>query len=282
MKIHTFCRFFECSIVNLWCARHFQEREGGCVRIESCYLSILSYLSTWETVSKLGLPSCYGEPWACPIRTSEVPTHLGWWFQTLPMGAPCFTPIMFHMKSIWNGWIPTPFHGIHMDCFLAGNPAIFSFHTHMESMEFPMNLNCKSMYYSIRIPWSSPHGISWETRSWTMTNGVIVCCHQTDTTWWQTTEQQQCNVMMAQTTTTMKRWPQDNNNPTTHQWQQQPTNSELTQSFTPPFPYSHAVQVTCCQQRCGNQTTLLLFVVVVYSMTQQWAALSQLHPNLPT
>ena len=32
--------------------------------------------------------------------------------------------------SIWNGWNPTPFHGIHMECFLAGDPAIFSFHTH--------------------------------------------------------------------------------------------------------------------------------------------------------
>ena len=89
--------------------------------------------------------------------------------------------------SIWNGWSPTPFHGLHMDYFLAGNPAIFSFHTHygvhlesiwspygvhmectipwtfhvlvhVDSMEFPMNLHCKFMYYSIWIPWNSPYG----------------------------------------------------------------------------------------------------------------------------
>jgi hypothetical protein len=41
-----------------------------------------------------------------------------------------------------------------MDYFLAGNPAIFSFHAyygfhgqvHVDSMEFAMNLACKSMY----------------------------------------------------------------------------------------------------------------------------------------
>jgi hypothetical protein len=30
---------------------------------------------------------------------------------------------------------------------------------HMDSMEFPMNFNCKSMYYSIWNPWNSPYGI---------------------------------------------------------------------------------------------------------------------------
>ena len=39
-------------------------------------------------------------------------------------------PGIFHTESIWNGWSPTPFHGLHMDYFLAGNAAIFSFHTH--------------------------------------------------------------------------------------------------------------------------------------------------------
>jgi hypothetical protein len=29
----------------------------------------------------------------------------------------------------------------------------------MDSMEFPMNFNCKSMYYSIWNPWTSPYGI---------------------------------------------------------------------------------------------------------------------------
>ena len=88
--------------------------------------------------------------------------------------------------SIWNGWIPTTFHGLHMDYFLAGNPAIFSFHTHysiwnpygmdhymdipcagpcgfhVDSMEFPMNLHCKFMYHSIWIPWKNPHQILWK------------------------------------------------------------------------------------------------------------------------
>jgi hypothetical protein len=30
---------------------------------------------------------------------------------------------------------------------------------HMDSMEFPMNFNSKSMYYSIGNPWTSPYGI---------------------------------------------------------------------------------------------------------------------------
>ena len=33
---------------------------------------------------------------------------------------------------------------------------------HMDSMEFPVNLYYKSMYYSIWIPWKSPHQIPWK------------------------------------------------------------------------------------------------------------------------
>jgi hypothetical protein len=90
----------------------------------------------------------------------EVPQNFQWEVFTLPT--------IFHMDSI-----PIPWNS--MDYFLAGNPAICSFHTHygihmecpwngafhMDSMEFPMNLqfiNCNSMYYSIRIPWKSPYG----------------------------------------------------------------------------------------------------------------------------
>ena len=53
------------------------------------------------------------------------------------------------MESIWNVfWLVTQpfFHSI---------PA-------MESMEFPMTLYYKSMYYSIWIPWNSHHRILWK------------------------------------------------------------------------------------------------------------------------
>ena len=63
--------------------------------------------------------------------------------------------------SIWNGWIPTPFHGLHMDYFLAGNPAIFSFHTHhgvhMESI-WNGPFHGHSMFQSMWIPCGF-HGI---------------------------------------------------------------------------------------------------------------------------
>ena len=66
--------------------------------------------------------------------------------------------------SIWNGWIPTPFHGLHMDYFLAGNPAIFSFHTpygvHMESI-WNGPFHGHSMSWSMWIPCGF-HGISNE------------------------------------------------------------------------------------------------------------------------
>ena len=39
-------------------------------------------------------------------------------------------PAIFRMESIWNGWIPTSFHGLDMDNFLAGNPANLLFHAH--------------------------------------------------------------------------------------------------------------------------------------------------------
>jgi hypothetical protein len=47
-----------------------------------------------------------------------------------------------------------------MDYFLAGNPAIFSFHTNMESI-----WNVHGIVHSIWIPWTGPcgfHGISNE------------------------------------------------------------------------------------------------------------------------
>jgi hypothetical protein len=85
-------------------------------------------------------------------------------------------PGIFHMESIWNRWIPSPFHGIPWTIFwLATQPFFHSmplwnsdgmsmewcipygFHglVHVDSMEFPMNLYYKSMYYSIRILWNS-------------------------------------------------------------------------------------------------------------------------------
>jgi len=95
-------------------------------------------------------------------------------------------PGRFHMESIWNGVECPHSMDCSMDYFLAGSPLVFLFHIHygfhmecpwntpfhmipwtspygihMESMEFPMNLNSKSMYYSIRIPWipwTIPHG----------------------------------------------------------------------------------------------------------------------------
>jgi hypothetical protein len=58
--------------------------------------------------------------------------------------------------------IPTPFHGIPWTIFwLATQPFFYSIPS-MGSMEFPMNLYYKSMYYSTRIPWNSPHGIPWK------------------------------------------------------------------------------------------------------------------------
>jgi len=86
----------------------------------------------------------------------------------------CYQKRSLHspVDSIWNGQIPPPFHGLSINYFLAGSLLISPFHTHygfhMESMEFPMNLNLKSMYFhkdfmdsmeqSIWIPWNSPHG----------------------------------------------------------------------------------------------------------------------------
>ena len=39
-------------------------------------------------------------------------------------------------------------------------PIPWTFHAlvHVDSMEIPMNLHCKFMYYSIRIPWNTPYG----------------------------------------------------------------------------------------------------------------------------
>ena len=37
-------------------------------------------------------------------------------------------------------------------------PWTFHVLVHVDSMEFPMNLHCKFMYYSIWIPWNSPYG----------------------------------------------------------------------------------------------------------------------------
>ena len=66
------------------------------------------------------------------------------------------------MDSIWNGWIPWIPYGL----FFGWQPSHFSIPyplwIHVDSMEFPMNLHCKSMYYSIWIPWNSPHGIPWK------------------------------------------------------------------------------------------------------------------------
>jgi hypothetical protein len=58
----------------------------------------------------------------------------------------------------WVDSIPIPWNS--MDYFLAGNPAIFSFHTTMESI-----WNVHGMVHSIWIPWTGPcgfHGISNE------------------------------------------------------------------------------------------------------------------------
>jgi hypothetical protein len=73
-------------------------------------------------------------------------------------------PGIFHMDSIWNGWIPPPFHGFHMDYFLAGSPAIFPFHTHYGfHMECPWNgvFHMDSMDQSMWIPYGI-HGMSNE------------------------------------------------------------------------------------------------------------------------
>jgi len=60
-----------------------------------------------------------------------------------------------HVSIPYSLWIP---YGMSMEYTIP-----YGFHgpVHMESMEFPMNLNSKSMYYSIRIPWipwNSPGG----------------------------------------------------------------------------------------------------------------------------
>ena len=87
----------------------------------------------------------------------------------------CF-PYGFHMEWVesnaipWTpyglffGWQPSHFfiphplwspYGFHMEW-----PIPWTFHVlvHVDSMEFPMNLHCKFMYYSIWIPWNSPYG----------------------------------------------------------------------------------------------------------------------------
>ena len=59
--------------------------------------------------------------------------------------------------SIWNGWIPTPFHVLHIDYFLAGNPAIFSFHSHYGvHMEWtiPWTFHVLVHVDSMWIPWN--------------------------------------------------------------------------------------------------------------------------------
>ena len=71
-------------------------------------------------------------------------------------------------NSIWipyglGGFHP-PVHGFHMDYFLAGSPAIFSFHTHYEfHMDCPWNtpFHMDSMHRSMWIPYGF-HGISNE------------------------------------------------------------------------------------------------------------------------
>ena len=53
------------------------------------------------------------------------------------------------MESIWNPYGMD--HSMDIPC---SSPCGFL----VDSMEFPMNLHCKSMYYSIWIPWNSPYG----------------------------------------------------------------------------------------------------------------------------
>jgi hypothetical protein len=50
-------------------------------------------------------------------------------------------------SPLFSIWIPTPFHGLHMDYFLAGNPAIFLFHTHY-------GIHMQSMDWSMWNPWN--------------------------------------------------------------------------------------------------------------------------------
>ena len=100
-------------------------------------------------------------------------------------------PIPWNGHGLFFGWQPSHFfipyplwnpYGMSMEwCIPYGLHGLF----HVDSMEFPMNFNCKSMYYSIRIPWTfhmeqsiwipwnSPHGIPWETCfKWVVKNSV--------------------------------------------------------------------------------------------------------------
>ena len=56
------------------------------------------------------------------------------------------------MESIWNPYGMD--HSMDIPC---ASPCGFL----VDSMEFPMNLHCKFMYYSIWIPWNSPYGFHW-------------------------------------------------------------------------------------------------------------------------
>jgi len=66
---------------------------------------------------------------------------------------PCYVPYGM------GGFQPQSMESIWTVFWLATQPFFHSIPT----TEFPMNLNCKSMYYFIRIPWNSPYGISWES-----------------------------------------------------------------------------------------------------------------------
>ena len=54
------------------------------------------------------------------------------------------------MESIWNPYGMD--HSMDIPCTSPGG-------FHVDSMEFPMNLHCKFIYYSIWIPWNSPYGL---------------------------------------------------------------------------------------------------------------------------
>ena len=70
-------------------------------------------------------------------------------------------PGIFHMDSIWNGWIPPSIPWIPYGIFLAESLAIFSFHTHHGiHMECPWNgeFHMDSMDWTMWIPYGF-HGI---------------------------------------------------------------------------------------------------------------------------
>ena len=97
-------------------------------------------------------------------------------------------PSIFHMDSIWNGWIPTPFHGVHMEwCIKYDKIQTLTMEYTWNGMEWSWNPHgvfhmdsMDSIPYSMdSIPYSMASMDSMDSR-W---NGVFIPHFQLEVMW---------------------------------------------------------------------------------------------------